>query len=228
MSENENKTPTYKDVEWNDYVLSKLDEKEKMDGQPVTEGLRRLVELLIGEIIEVDTAIIQSPSPENLHKCVVKSRICIYLHEKDRPFNRVYFTGCADADTRNCDSPYNAFTTAMAETRALGRAYRQALRIRTNTAEELSQNAESSADYINNDIKISGTQIKGIDTLCSKLDISVVAFMNSGELKYNKINEVSLNKGIQMLKILNEYKQGSRQIPENIKRYDNTWQDKFK
>lgn len=224
----EDKKPTYKDVEWNDYVLNQLDEKEKIDGQPVTEGLRRLVELLIGEIIEVDTMIIAAPCPENLHKCVAKTKICIYLHDKDRPFNRVYFTGCADADTRNCDSPYNAFTTAMAETRALGRAYRQALRIRTNTAEELSQNAEASADYINSDVKINGNQIKGMDTLCSKLDINVVNFINSGELKYNKINEVSMNKGMQMLKVLNEYKQGSKQIPETAKGYDKNWQEKFK
>ena len=219
--------PTYGSYEWNDYVVSFLKDQEMTNGNPNTDALRRLVELLIGEIIETKTHIIQAPNPENLNRAVVTATISISVNRSDKSFTRMSYQGSADSDSRNTDSPYNMFPTAMAETRALARAYRQALRIRTNAAEEMSVNADNMADIVNNDIKITGTQIKAVDKMCSSLDINVEKLINAGELKYSKINEVSINKGTLIMKTLTEFKNKVRQIPEVLLGYEKDWQNTF-
>ena len=44
-------TPSVTSPEWNDYVLSLFEENELYDGRPLCAGLRRVAELLLGEIV---------------------------------------------------------------------------------------------------------------------------------------------------------------------------------
>jgi len=47
----ESEVPDMLSPEWNDYVLTLFSDKELIDGNPLTAGLRRVAELLVGEII---------------------------------------------------------------------------------------------------------------------------------------------------------------------------------
>jgi hypothetical protein len=215
--------PTFKDAKWSDWVLSKLESDELIDGAPKTDGLRRLVEAYVGEIVDMKSVIVQPPNNENFNTAVVTVRVHIL---KDGDVKS--FSGSADASTRNSDPPYNQYPTAIAETRAYGRAFRNILRIRTAVAEELSKNAEYVSETSDSDRKITGPQIKGIDNLCKLLDINVETFINSGELKYKSIKEVPLNKGTLIMKTLNEYQNNSRnKIPETFLGYKKEWRDSF-
>jgi hypothetical protein len=50
-NQEESNVPNMLSPEWNDYVLQFFTEKELIDGNPLTAGLRRVSEILIGEII---------------------------------------------------------------------------------------------------------------------------------------------------------------------------------
>ena len=227
MSE-EQKVPTFTDPEWSDYVLSHLTEDEKYDGHPKTDGVRRLVEKFIGPITNVDTRVVQCPATDNHNRAVVNCSVT--LNPGAMTANGDYWTYCgsADADLRNTDAPFNQFPTAIAETRAFGRALRQALRIKTAVAEELSENAVAIAEQEDEQIKISDAQIKVLGTMCKKLDINLEKFVNGGVLKYDTIRAVSRNKARVMMKTLNEYSNASRkEIPEQFKGFDKNWETSF-
>ncbi len=216
--------PTFKDHTWSDWVLSQLKEDELIDGAPKTDGLRRLVEAYVGDIVQMDTNVIQAPNNDNMNTAVVTVRVII---EKEPGTQRI-FSGSADASTRNSDPPYNQYPTAIAETRAYGRAFRNALRIRTAVAEEISKNAEYASETDDGGKKITSPQISGINNLCKMLNINVEKFINSGELKYRSIKEVPLNKATLIMKTLNEYQNQKREtIPETFTGYDKDWRTSF-
>ena len=217
--------PTYKDAHWTEYLLSKLDPDELVEGKfPKVDSLRRLVENYIGEISNVNTSVIQSPNDANGKTAVVLVNIGI---QKLGGGYRTY-SGCADASIRNCDPPFNQFPTAMAETRAFGRACRQALRITTVAAEEVSKNAEETVDIPENDVPITDHQIKGIEKLSKDLDINLEQFVNAGEYQYVSIKQVTRNKGTAIMKTLNEFKNGKRkEVPEKLRGFIKDWRNTF-
>jgi hypothetical protein len=225
MAENKEETiPSLTDPTWSDYVLGQLATDELIEGNPKTDGLRRLVEKFIGEIDSMETTIVQAPNSGNLDRAVVTARIV--LRNKDGHVKT--FTGSADACTRNSDPPYNMYPTSIAETRAYGRAFRHALRIRTAAAEELSNNATYAAESTDSGIKITGVQIKGLANLCSITDINLEKFVNMGEIKYKNLKEVPLNSATLMMQTLNEFQNGERKnVPEAIKGYDKNWRTSF-
>lgn len=211
------------DLEWTDYVLGKLDESEMVEGCPKTDGLRRLVELFIGEIIEVRTECIQPAMIENGNRATVVTKITI-----DKAGKLVSYQCVADSCSRNTDPPYNQYPPQVAETRALGRCYRLALRLKGVVAvEEKSDNAENVPDDIDDNLKISESQIIGINNLCKNLNINVANFINAGQIKYTYINDIPLSKGTKILKTLNEYRVGTRNVPESIQGYQSNWRDGF-
>ena len=64
--------PCITDVEWTDYALSFLDDSEKAEGNPTVNGLRRITELLVGEIVSSTTEVLQVPHIENQGNTTVK------------------------------------------------------------------------------------------------------------------------------------------------------------
>ena len=216
--------PKFTDPTWSDWVQAQLASDELIDGAPKTDGLRRLVEKYIGDIVEMDSVIVQPPNPTNHERAVVSVTITINCQDE----RQLRFSGSADACTRNSDPPYNMYPTAIAETRAYGRAFRNALRIRNAVAEELSNNASYAAENVDSDMKISSPQINGISNLCKMLDIGVEKFVNGGEIKYKNIKEVPLNKATLMMRTLNQYQNGEREsVPDTFKGFDKDWRNTF-
>ncbi len=72
---------------------------------------------------------------------------------------------------------------------------------------------------------ISSSQINFIDNKCRQLDISVMAFVNSGEGVYDSIEDVEKSKASAMLGVLNKYQTKQNEMPKGIMGYNKNWRN---
>ena len=222
-------SPSICDPEWSDYVLSKFEYDELVDGNPTVDGLRRVTELVLGPIIEMKSNIVQAPDKENQGRATVSCSITVVINWHDNLHHRTA-TGSGDAWHKNTDMPYSKFPVGMAETRAEGRALRRLLQLRkVVAAEELSETASSEeADYSEN---INDSQISFIDVMCKSvgrgLDISVEKLIRSQYPAVSIIRDVRHSQASEVIQRLSHYQQKMEEIPEAIKGYDSNWRKVF-
>lgn len=238
-------TPRYYDPEWQDYVLAQFDPKTEMikdrkSGKeyPTVNGLRRVVELLLGEILEAGPTRLETTMDPNIPgKAVVEYSIAIqwkldagpYIDLiEDKPHLPIkIFRGVASSWHGNTDDMFAVFPEAIAETRAEGRALRRALRLGVVCADELTskdtaeivrQRTEKSTDgEWDEDALITDNQISSIKLLCKRLKINVQRFINSGSKEYDDIVEISRKAAAGMIKRLNQYQSNSNvEIPIDL------------
>ena len=216
MSAEETTIPGYLSPEWDAYVMQQFAPHELMDGHPNAVGLRRVAELLLGPIIESGpTQVFPSEGNGPARATVVFS---VTFDWQDTGKTRKY-SEVADVWHGNTDVVFTAYAVATASTRAEGRALRKALKLRKCSAEEICKLdvakivAEATVD------KVSNEQISFIDSRCKRLDISVVAFINSGEKQYSSIYDVTRETAAKMIKKLTEYSNDKTMIDESIKVY---------
>jgi hypothetical protein len=240
--EPEDSRPRYDSPEWNDYVMGLFDEGELIDGKyPNVNSLRRLAELLLGEItfsgpIKVE----QTMDPEHTGKAVVVYQVSIAWKLDDHYATQHIdlenglpirtFTSVASSWIGNTDDIFAVFPESIAETRAEGRALRRALRLNVVCADELTK--KDTAAYVQKqkvakpttgeweeESPITDQQINTIQLMCNRLGIDVTKFINSGSKKYSSINQVTRTAAAGMLKQLNRYQStGSDaiEIPQNL------------
>ena len=228
---NEEDRPSMFSEEWNEYVMAHFKRNELIDGNPICAGLRRVAELLLGDIIESGPEQVFPASDSNGpgRATVVFSITFNWMNTGSiRTFKEV-----ADVWHGNTDDLFCAHPVATASTRAEGRALRKALKLRCLAAEELAKKdivdivqqavkqSPTSGEYEANK-SISSQQVQFIDNRCNQLDIDVVKFINIGENTYNDINEVTKDSAKKMIKVLNTYQNGS-EIPEKVKGYNINW-----
>ena len=53
----------------------------------------------------------------------------------------------------------------------------------------------------------------------------VLRFINQGEKTYKSITDVTKMTASKMLKLLNEYQNGSKEMPEEVKGYKSNWRE---
>lgn len=226
VSQQEIKIPTPLDVEWTDYVLSHLDPTELVDKSPKVAGLRRLCEKFIGEIVATHVRAIQVPCIDNQFRATVE--VTIHIERNLDGKLRIY-SDVSDTSADNSSPPFRNYQAAMSQTRALGRALRQALKINVVTAEELDKNDNSPATPtpVDNE-QIAEVQIRGIDKFCKELDISVKDLVNLGDTKYANIKECNKTAGTALLKQVQEMTKNVNLIDTNkIGKYDPDWKSSF-
>lgn len=234
----EYKVPQYHEPEWQDYVMSQFSPEELIDGKyPNVNGLRRVVELLLGEIVNcgpVDTRTTMEPDIPG--KAVVVYEVNVewklnagpYIDLTDKNILPIKtFRAVGSSWHGNTDDAYAVFPESIAETRAEGRALRRALRLgvvcsdeltKKNTAEIVRQRTEktTSGNWEESDA-ITDNQVNSIKLLCERQNIDSNKFINSGSKRYSSINEVSRKTAANMIKRLNEYQNNSSmEIPNNI------------
>jgi hypothetical protein len=224
--------PHQLDPEWHNYVMSKFTENElvEINGEkyPNCYGLRRVVELLIGDIVESKpTNLIMSPDSNG----TTPGRVtCIYevtVRDHDTGALKKY-GDVAEVFSLNCDDLFLAYPAATAVTRAEGRCLRKLLKVRCVAAEELTRNknvgeavravinsAPTDGTYQEED-PISGAQIKAMISRCDLLSIDLMKFINAGEKTYAKLEDVRKKVAIKMIGLLNDYQNNSKPIPANI------------
>jgi hypothetical protein len=224
----ESEAPNPLSPEWNDYVMKFFTEKELIDGNPLTAGLRRVAELLIGEII--------SSKPINVHrietgdpigKTTVTYEVQFLVKNGDREYIKTY-ADVADVWAGNTDDLFAVHAPATASTKAEGRALRKALKLRVVAAEELckkdvSQYLGQQSNQIEERIK--PEQIKYLDINCKKLNIDVIKFINSGDKDYNSVYEVKRDTAAKMIEVINKIKRGEQNLKKELEGYKEDWNE---
>lgn len=229
---NEDKKLTMKDPGWTEYVLSKMTDNEKYNGNPKVAGLRRMVELLLGNISYMNT---------DIKTDVIKT---VYSKQSNTEINETFYNtlakhtfrvnngdgyieycGSADSSVRNTEANFMRFGTAIAETRAKGRAYINALALQCVSSEELNENpADQPSIFVE---KIKDAQISAIDIICKKTNINVMRLFGESIVNYGvaRVTELSENDAKDIIKRLNGFQQNTSSIPANLVGYKPTWRN---
>lgn len=223
----EDKTiPLMTDYDWHDYVMSKFEKDELVDGNPTVDGMRRICELLIGEITDCSSKVLQTPTPENERRATVQVGLCIHIYGNE---TRTY-SGCADVYYGNADGIYGKHPVALAETRAEGRALKRALKLRKviSAEEKIDDNTNIEQDIKSQD-PINENQIMFINLCCSKdrANINVEKLVKSIYPKVKHVKEIKYNEAQELAKIIDQYNRKQDSIPEEIKGFDSNWQTNF-
>ena len=225
----EGEHPSMLSPEWSDYVLSLFDESELMDGNPLVAGLRRVAELVLGNIVESGpTQVFPVREADHHGRATVVFTV--------RFSSGVSYSEVADCWEGNTDDMFCAYAVATASTRAEGRALRKALKIRGVAAEELtkkntaeivrsasqkSSSSSSDGDF-NEESRMSEAQYNFIGVKCRQLNVS------GGDL-FKQIFKVDSNRKVSkkiasdIIDVLNEYQRDKSSIPEGVLGYNEEW-----
>lgn len=213
------------DLEWTDYVLEHLSDDEKINGNPTTDGLRRIFEKILNcTILHIVTDVVQTPSPENEKRATVVYRIEYFLNNEEVPNDLKHrsVTGAADVYWGNCDKIYRNHPVAVAETRAEGRALRKGLRLRkVVAAEEIAKDIEDHPDH-DTITKITNNQINFIDVLAKRLDINVIKLIEKLALNSSNIYNIGYEEAVNIVQTLTKYQQ-TNSIPQELMGYNSDW-----
>ncbi len=211
------KHPT--DSDWTEYVLSLLTPDElSPEGRPTCDGLRRVAEICLGDIVRSEVNVVQGPCSTNNMTAVVEFTL-EYLCKHNSML--VCFTASADVNEKNCDPRFAVFATATAETRAEGRALRKALRLRrVLTAEEPSALFQDS-DLSNNG-KSTQMQHSFIRTICERNDINIDAYLGASKsFKWTgNLEDIPHKSATLIIAHLNELQRDRSKIDAKYKGYE--------
>lgn len=231
VNETETTEPTNKivspnDLEWTDHVLSLLSEDEKIQGNPTTDGLRRIFEIALDcIIIESTSSVVQSPAPENEKRATVVHTLSYVLKSdctKDAFLNHRAVSGAADVYWGNCDKVYRNHPVAVAETRAEGRALRRALKLRkVVAAEELAKDIEDHPDH-DTVTKITNNQLNFMDVLAKRLDINMSKLLSKLAIDKDNLYNISYQQAVDVVRHLTEHQQQNN-VPDDIRGYESNW-----
>lgn len=223
--------PCYPDDQgWTQYVLSKLRKNEfDQSGNPKSNGLRRVLEHLMGPIVNTRVNVIQPPNPQNGNWAVVTYTLGIKITNEDGVVEHREFTDASDANLESCPPPFNKHLTATATSKAAGRAIRQALQLYdVFVSEELLGQLPDENDIIDMDGDISSTQINGLNFLAKSINLDVMKFINADPKKqYKNIKEVSKEKAQKMLTVLQSWKRNRSLMNNKYKGYQENWQEVY-
>ena len=214
----ESSTPLMTDPAWPDFVLSHLEEHEKIKGHPKADSLRRLTELLIGQVVSIETDVPGCPSIENGGRATVIVKIVVEPY--DTNLSPMQASGAADVYPGNTEQLFAKFPVATAETRAEGRAYRKLLRlINVMAAEEV---VDESQIFDPSD-KIDLPQMNMIQTMCSagRLNINIESLLAQYDIEVQNLDKVTKSKAQEICKTISSFQETG--VPENLIGYKEDW-----
>jgi hypothetical protein len=210
------------DPGWTDYVMDELlDKREKKDGNPTTDGLRRVANLLFNNQISYDLKVhVSTPDFASVTSYVE----CLGYNGRS-----ITYTGSAECHMGNTDAPYNKYPLATAETRAEGRALKRLLNLKVLTAEETSKiaNISNIEEQEGIDQSINDNQIKFIDRFCKKIDVSVQFAVDTIVGQYKSIKDLNYSQATEIHAVLNGWSNDKETIPDGHDKYDEGWRNTF-
>ena len=223
--------PELTDPTWSDYVMRQfVDDELDGEGRPYVPGLRRVARKLLGPILRSAGRIVQAPSFVSPEGSRLQPAVAEYTVEflwtklengESVPY-RVEFTDAADVYAGNTDAEYCRHATATACTKAEARCYRKALLLKNIIAAE--ESTEVPVEEAGVDGKIIPTQINFIDRICQRLKIDAWAYINSGNRKYDTVEEIPYERAAKMAAHLSTLQDNPDKISEEIKGYKKDWQ----
>lgn len=215
--------PKRTDIGWTDYVLKHFEDTEMVAGLPTADGLRRVAELLLGEVISSRPTSSYTFIDGNGKPVACVAWECSF---KTKDGTIKTFGDTADVTSTNVeDAKFARFATAMAGTRAKGRAFKEALAIKVVSFEEMPtyQEAKELADKK----RISDSQMSGLNVVCKRININVEKYVNCGTVKYKSIKDVPYDIALKMMKQIDVYQRDVAKIPDVIKGYEQNWKQNF-
>lgn len=226
IPEVEDDRPNRFSTEWSDYVMSLFSKDELREGKPTCDGLRRIVQLLYGEIVHQNLSV----HHVNEKYAAVTAHIVLPRHSHTYKYGDVtFYSGSAECTIDNTDDPYAKYPLATAETRALGRAFKMALGLQhVLTAEESSKKSHlvqvSSNEEQRTEGSIEENQIKFIERMLPKLGIEhneplVIANVILGA-KHKNLSKLTHAEALTIIEVLNQWSQSSDNIPKPLKKED--------
>ena len=175
---------------------------------------------MVGEVISIRPNVRQSPNPDNGNCAVVECDIEVLLNGTHS--ERCY-GGVADASTENIPSyKYQKYPTAIADTRAFGRALKRALKLRNIVSAEEISGADGDTKIDDKSGPISKEQISYLDVMCdNKYNVNVVSLLKECIPDFHNYRQGNSEEQVQgVFKHLREL---SDSIPENLQGYDANW-----
>ena len=226
--------PARTDIDWSDYVMSQFSDDEvyikKKDGKvvgiyPRVAGLRRVAQILVGEIVDSQTSCVSPPKIDvyNDGKTIIHPACFIYTIKFVNTNDTILtYSDAADvwyADDFNCNSDigFARFSSSLATTRAESRVLRKALDLSVCSAEELGpdmkKKVNGSAVPVEKTVNpddvvekyITLAQKNFLTNNCKRLNINPWALLNSGETKYDKVNNVSFGDAVRFGRLTSEF-----------------------
>ena len=218
--------PNINSLEWSDYVLGLLSDDEKIEGNPTTDGLRRIFEIAMNcTIISAESVVVQSPCPENEKRATVAHNLTYVLNDKEScpETKKRTVSGTADVYWGNCDKIYRNHPVAVAETRAEGRALRRALRLRkVVAAEELAKNIEDDPNGENVN-KISEQQINFIDVMGKRSNINIKELLLDMSIDSSNIKSITHDSAVEIIRELSKHQQNLKDVASKLVGYESEW-----
>jgi hypothetical protein len=203
--------PNATDSMWTSYVMKHFATDELEGENPRVEGLRRVAELLVGEIIEERSELLSAPNVDNGFRAICKASI---LFETPNGVMK-RFEGMADAYEGNLAPDFQIYLVTMAETRAKGRCFKNALKLKRIVSAEEIRSGEDKQDIPYGSESIDGGQITSIQIMCDRLNISVAKLMQNMELGKETLGSLTRTEGIMMAKRLGDYRSHGS-VPSSI------------
>ena len=222
------KKSAYLSPEWDDFVMGQFVDSELADGHPRANGLRRVAELLLGDIIESIPIDIHPVAirDETQRSTVGYSIKFLWFDGSERTYADV-----ADVFSGNQDPDFLIYSVATAATRAEVRALRKALKLKKCAAEEIgpkndrTESRTKATVQDNMEESISTQQIKFINKRCSDLDINVLKLLNKGQEQYDVIEEMTKSEAKLLIDFLSEVAKEAVVLDDSLKGYDSSWRD---
>jgi len=200
---------------WQKFVLSLLKDDELIEGFPSAPGLARVANLLYKRV-EINSSVIKAPTSHD-RSATSQATVNVFSSLGDAP-HYLKYTASADVSESNTKSPYNKHPVATAETKAIGRALKLLLGLKIHTFEEM---LEDENDYK----KINAMQIKTVNLLCDRLEVSKKKFLaaHAGvDVSDFEVGSTTLTEadGTRLLELLNEYQ--TKGVPDEFVYVDPT------
>ena len=217
---------TPNEIGWTDHVLGLLNKDELIEGNPTTDGLRRVFEIALNcTVIQAMSEVLQQPTPDNEKRATVVHTLSYIMNDKDMEdvLRTRSISGSADVYWGNCDKVFRNHPVAVAETRAEGRALRRALKLRkVVAAEELVEDAEDNPDF-DSVSKITPNQINFIDIIAKRCDINVHNVIKALDIVAEGVYNIKHEDAVKLVRELTDLQTDTSNISANLLGYEESW-----
>ena len=224
--------PDITSPDWNEYVMELFEENELIDGMPLSAGLRRVSELVLGPVKSSGPVQVFPPKDDHSHgRATVVWKVDF--------MNGQSFSDVADCWEGNTDDTFCAFSGATAGTRAEARALRKALRLRSVAAEEVTKKdtaqvgrsisrgktvEEPTAGEYQDSSRMTDPQSNHINVKCKQLDINVGNLFKE-EFNVSVSRKVTKKQASAAIEKLNSFQRDTSSIPKSIIGYNSDWRN---
>jgi hypothetical protein len=208
-------TPT--SPEWTAWVLTHFTSDELIDDKPTCDGLRRVFEVLIGNILDARLSVVKAPTIQDPDVTVE-----FYIRYREHLSGIVKtISDGFNVNPNNTKFPWHLASVGTAATRAEARALRKGLRLqKILSQEEVDLGFDiDTATNSNNDKPIADNQRLAIKNMCKRMSIDIDKLIQSLELE-PPLEMLRYSDGHTILLKLNQFQRGpakgGEEIPEDI------------